>query len=107
MATLTFPPMQRCAGLVPTGCLSIWLQLACVLAATLPSLLALMGLHVSTAGALYSLVGGLVLSRFGLWQFDLSANQLIQEGVAEGELGTVCGVQVRRPQGRRACGLQH
>ena len=37
LATLTFPPLHRALGLVATGGLSIWLQLACVAGATLPS----------------------------------------------------------------------
>ena len=36
---------------------------------------------------------GMALSRFGLWLFDLSINQIIQENVAEEERGLVGGVQ--------------
>ncbi len=36
---------------------------------------------------------GMALSRFGLWLFDLSINQIIQENVAEEERGVVGGVQ--------------
>ena len=39
------------------------------------------------------LVAGLVLSRFGLWLFDLCVSQLIQQTAAPGTLGAVCGVQ--------------
>lgn len=40
-----------------------------------------------------ALVWGLVLSRFGLWSFDLAVNQLLQESVDAGSLGAVSGVQ--------------
>jgi hypothetical protein len=39
------------------------------------------------------LLFGMALSRFGLWLFDLSINQIIQESVAEEERGLVGGVQ--------------
>ena len=42
---------------------------------------------------MYALVWGLVLSRFGLWSFDLAANQLIQESADPAALGTINGVQ--------------
>ena len=80
-------------GLVATGALSIWLQLSCLLAATVPAVLAAVGVAVGARARTYALVWGLVLSRFGLWSFDLAANQLIQETVEQGALGTVNGVQ--------------
>lgn len=60
--------------------------------------------HVSTDGqqqdawrpqawAVRCLVTGVVASRTGLWMFDLAITQLVQERVAEHELGPVCGVQ--------------
>ncbi|XP_014662603.1 PREDICTED: solute carrier family 40 member 1-like isoform X3 [Priapulus caudatus] len=36
---------------------------------------------------------GTVLSRFGLWQIDLSMTQILQENVSETEIGIVNGVQ--------------
>lgn len=86
-ATLTFAALQRSVGLVGTGASAIWLQLACLLCATAP---AVAGLLIGTAGGrggLYALVWGLVVSRFGLWTFDLSVNQLIQEEVEHSVLG--------------------
>lgn len=41
----------------------------------------------SNALVTYSLLGGLIISRFGLWTFDLAVSQLLQEWVADGELG--------------------
>lgn len=37
--------------------------------------------------------------RWGLWTFDLSVTQLVQEGVPEEELGVTSGVQVREGRG--------
>lgn len=72
LATVTFPPLHRCLGLVATGSLSIWLQLACLLAGVAPALAAALGAAVGAAPRMYGLVWGLVLSRFGLWSFDLA-----------------------------------
>lgn len=93
LATLTFPLLHRWLGLVGTAGLSIWLQLACLLAGVAPALAAALGGGVSPAAHMYALVWGLVLSRFGLWSFDLCANQLMQETVGHAALGTVSGVQ--------------
>ncbi|GBG86775.1 hypothetical protein CBR_g42060 [Chara braunii] len=38
-------------------------------------------------------MGGIVLSRFGLWSFDLAVTQLMQETVHEAERGVVGGFQ--------------
>lgn len=72
LATVTFPPLHRGLGLVATGSLSIWLQLACLLAGVGPALGAALGTAVGAAPRMYALVWGLVLSRFGLWSFDLA-----------------------------------
>lgn len=93
LATVTFPPLHRCLGLVATGGLSVWLQLACLLAGLAPAVAAAMGAAVAAPARMYGLVWGLVLSRFGLWSFDLAANQLIQETVEHSALGAVSGVQ--------------
>ena len=45
------------------------------------------------AARVHARVWGLVLSRYGLWQFDLAANQLLQETVDSGDMGVVNGVQ--------------
>ncbi len=72
LATITFPLLHRGLGLVATGSLSIWLQLACLLAGVAPALAAALGAAVGAAPHMYALVWGLVLSRFGLWSFDLA-----------------------------------
>lgn len=76
-----------------TGGLAIWLQLACLLGGVLPAVAAALGAAVAARARMYALVWGLVLSRFGLWTYDLAANQLIQETVDPATLGTVSGVQ--------------
>lgn len=76
-----------------TGAVSIWLQLACLLAAVLPAVAAALGAALGARARLLALVWGLVLSRFGLWSFDLAANQLIQESADHASLATVNGVQ--------------
>jgi len=87
LATLTFPALQHTASLVATGAGAIWLQLACLLVATVPAVASLLGLAVGSRAVLLCLVWGLVLSRFGLWTFDLAVNQLIQESVEHSQLG--------------------
>ena len=72
LATITFPPLHRCLGLVATGGLSVWLQLACLLAGVAPAVAAALGAGIAPAPRMYALVWGLVLSRFGLWSFDLA-----------------------------------
>jgi len=42
---------------------------------------------------MHALVAGLILSRFGLWAFDLAVNQMIQETAEPEALGAVMGVQ--------------
>ena len=37
----------------------------------------------------YALLGGLIVSRFGLWTVDLAVSQLLQEWVADDELGAL------------------
>lgn len=93
LATILFPRLHRVLGLMAIGSISVWLQLACLLGAVLPSMAAKFGAAIGTKTRLYTLVWGLVLSRFGLWSFDLAVNQLIQESVELSALGTVSGVQ--------------
>ncbi|KAI3430443.1 hypothetical protein D9Q98_005038 [Chlorella vulgaris] len=94
LATLTFPPLHRRLGLVATATLSIWLQLACLLAAVVPSVAAAaLGAGIRPLVRRYALVCGLVLSRFGLWSFDLAVTQLMQETCQHASLGAVNGVQ--------------
>lgn len=116
MATVVFPALQRCGvGLVGAGVLGVSWQLSCLVAGVAPVVIAqaLAGSQADRpapsatapgfvdsghAGTLplhllYVLLLGLVLSRFGLWLFDLAVSQLQQELVPETELGAVSGVQ--------------
>jgi iron-regulated transporter 1 len=52
-----------------------------------PSLALAAGWRVPTPATTYTLVGGLIVSRFGLWTFDLAVAQMLQERVPDGELG--------------------
>ena len=73
--------------------MGIWCQTLALWAGITPSLLLKGGWALPNALITYSLVGGLVISRFGLWTFDLAVSQLLQEWVADSELGaprTLC-----------------
>ena len=74
------------AGLDVAGGLGIWFQLCCLVAAVSPVLISRLQ-HTSDAVAGHILVGGLIMSRLGLWLFDLSVNQMLQERVNKEEIG--------------------
>ena len=74
------------SGLARSGLLGIWSQLLCLATAILPAILSSY-MEVSNAVVTHFLVGGLVLSRLGLWLFDLCVNQLLQEEVPSHQLG--------------------
>lgn len=93
LATLTFPPLHRWLGLVPVGAAAIWLQLACLVGGAAPAVAAAAGAPVGNGARVHALVWGLVLSRYGLWTYDLAANQLVQETAEHASLGAVNGVQ--------------
>lgn len=93
LASSSFRPLCGRLGLVATGAAGIWLQLACLLAGVLPSVAAALGAAVLPRLRLMMLVWGLTLSRYGLWTFDLSVNQIIQETAEPASLGAVNGVQ--------------
>lgn len=93
LATLVFPLAQRTLGLVRAGAGAIAAQLVCLLLAAAPAMAAAAGAPLGAGLVTHALVGGLVLSRFGLWSFDLAVNQLIQEGTPSSMLGAVSGVQ--------------
>jgi len=98
-ATLFFPYLQRKLGLLRTAMLALWFQFLCLLfgVASSSSSPSPSAAATSSSGSSNNksilLVVGLVLSRFGLWTFDLAANQLIQETVHVDKLGRVNGVQ--------------
>lgn len=68
------------------GMWSIWFQLACVT-------MSFVGIVLDGIFALYILVGGVILSRVGLWVFDISVTQLMQLHIPEQYRGSVGGTQ--------------
>lgn len=95
VASVTFPLFRRCMQLKPSALAAIWIQLVCIS----PSLAVLVWPFHDTANraviASWLLIAGVITSRFGLWLFDLSVSQIMQETVPEHERGVVGGVQVR------------
>jgi iron-regulated transporter 1 len=110
-ATLVFPALHKKWGLVPTGAAAISAQLLCLVFAATPAIIlgtkppngeqeqggegtgSGSGSENPSVLVTRLLVLGLVLSRFGLWGFDLAVNQIIQETVSSTNLGAVNGVQ--------------
>lgn len=83
-------PLDRlpdAAGLLKTGMRGIWLQFLCLAGAVVPAVLAYWHWPIPNVVVTYAVVSGVVLSRFGLWLFDMAVNQLLQEWVPDDELG--------------------
>ena len=94
-ATFTFAPLQRRMGLARTGLLAIWGQLATLVLCLISAALAQPWLgdctilrddsqayhacHRSRALELGLLLAGTILARMGLWLFDLTVSQLLQQ----------------------------
>lgn len=83
--------VQRKCSLVTTGMWSILFQLVCIT-------VAFVSLFVLTAPQFYNfsmalLIGGVCLSRIGLWVFDMTVTQLQQEFIPDGVRGVVGGTQ--------------
>ena len=87
-----FPRFHARFSLRTTGILSNSFFLCCVLLGALPSI-ANMIAPVSETVRFNFLVWAIAISRFGLWLFDLSVTQILQEWVEEGQLGRVCATQ--------------
>ncbi len=69
-----------------TGIIGISFQLCCLLVAVSPLVIE----HIHTIPdiiVIHVLTVGLVASRFGLWLFDLTINQMLQERVAKEAIG--------------------
>ncbi|KAI5662989.1 hypothetical protein M9H77_22312 [Catharanthus roseus] len=86
-ATFLYPLLESHISTLRTGLWSIWSQwtclLVCVASIWIPSKL----------GAAYMLMSGVALSRLGLWMFDLSVIQQMQDHVPESDRCIVGGVQ--------------
>ena len=108
-ATLVFTPLQSRMGLKVTGGLGISWQLGCLAVGVLPVVLqhqqhvGVWGGSSSSSGSSVSsssrgqlvvllvMLCGLVLSRMGLWLFDLAVTQMQQDTTAAHELGECNG----------------
>ncbi|KAI3414484.1 Solute carrier family 40 protein [Psidium guajava] len=86
-ATLFYPFLHSRISTLRTGLWSIWCQwtflIMCVASIWVQNK------HLSV----YMLMGGVATSRLGLWMFDLSVTQLMQDNVPECDRGVVGGVQ--------------
>lgn len=88
--TTNFTPwMSRLvAGLPRAGAAGILLQVLALTVAVLPAALGrITSLPTSDDVVTHALVGGIIVSRFGLWLFDLCVSQIMQEAIPAHELG--------------------
>eukprot|EP00002_Diphylleia_rotans_P014498 TRINITY_DN2826_c0_g1_i4.p1 TRINITY_DN2826_c0_g1~~TRINITY_DN2826_c0_g1_i4.p1 ORF type:complete len:419 (+),score=69.45 TRINITY_DN2826_c0_g1_i4:170-1426(+) len=85
MGTYTYPYMSRRLGLQKTALVSIWFQLSMLLLPLSSPLLKDETLAVNM------LMIGVIISRVGLWTFDLAITQIVQESVAVKVQGVVNG----------------
>ncbi|XP_010039092.2 solute carrier family 40 member 2 isoform X1 [Eucalyptus grandis] len=86
-ATLIYPFLHSRISTLRTGLWSIWCQwtflIMCIASIWVQNK------HLSVS----MLMGGVATSRLGLWMFDLSVTQLMQDNVPECDRGAVGGVQ--------------
>ncbi|KAL6520673.1 hypothetical protein OROMI_032233 [Orobanche minor] len=86
-ATFGYPVFESRISTLRTGLWSIWSQWACLL-------LCVASIFVSgKISSAYLLMAGVALSRLGLWMFDLSVIQQMQDHVAESDRCVVGGIQ--------------
>ncbi|XP_075485947.1 solute carrier family 40 member 2-like isoform X1 [Primulina tabacum] len=86
-ATFLYPELQSHISTLRTGLWSIWSQWTCLL-------LCVASVFISNKiVAAYMLMSGVAASRLGLWMFDLSVIQQMQDHVAETDRCVVGGVQ--------------
>lgn len=87
------------AGLKASGVMGIWWQATSLIIAVVPVWLTQLGARLPASTTSHVLLGGLVASRFGLWLFDLSVSQMLQEWVPAEDVGelTVAHCIARSP----------
>ncbi|KAE8099092.1 hypothetical protein FH972_017100 [Carpinus fangiana] len=86
-ATFVYPVLQSRISTIRTGLWSIWSQWTCLL-------VCVGSIWVKNSVlAAYMLMAGVATSRLGLWMFDLSVIQQMQDNVPEAERCVVGGVQ--------------
>ncbi|KAI8609626.1 Ferroporti-1 [Chytriomyces sp. MP71] len=88
LATFTTKPLISRLGLFSTGLVGAWSQAVC-LSVAIVALFLPQGTVVATA----LFFAGVTLSRWGLWTFDMSETQILQERVEAGESGLISGVE--------------
>ncbi|CAH1446018.1 unnamed protein product [Lactuca virosa] len=86
-ATFLYPSMETRISTLRTGLWSIWSQWACLLVCV-----GSIWVKNNTTSA-YLLMAGVAASRLGLWTFDLSVIQQMQDQVSESDRAVVGGVQ--------------
>ncbi|XP_059668099.1 solute carrier family 40 member 2-like isoform X2 [Cornus florida] len=86
-ATFLYPILQSHVSTLRTGLWSIWSQWTCLLVCVASTFIQ------NNLIAAYILMGGVALSRLGLWMFDLSVIQQMQDQVPESDRCVVGGVQ--------------
>lgn len=86
-ATVVYPMLQSRISTLRTGLWSVWSQWICLLVCV--GSIWVKNNHVSA----YILMAGVATSRFGLWMFDLSVIQQMQDVVPESDRCIVGGVQ--------------
>lgn len=116
MSTFIYPQLQKSKGVVMTGGIAIWLQLSLLGLCLLSTAWSepgdcrpggcgrLQEIYVDGLNSgdicersrnveLGLLLTGIITSRLGLWMFDLSVSQMLQEEVDDSVLGIVNGTQ--------------
>ncbi|PON53590.1 Ferroportin [Parasponia andersonii] len=86
-ATIVYPILQSRLSTLRTGLWSIWSQWICLLVCVA----SIWARHNILSA--YMLMAGVALSRLGLWSFDLSVIQQMQDNVHESDRCVVGGVQ--------------
>eukprot|EP00898_Chlorokybus_atmophyticus_P002489 jgi/Chlat1/3240/Chrsp22S03423 len=92
LATFIYPIMTNKVKPLRSGLRSIWAQASAQSVVCLIPCVVAIYVQSARASAVLLIVG-VIFSRVGLWSFDLSVTQLVQEVVPEHERGVVGGVQ--------------
>jgi iron-regulated transporter 1 len=87
VATTTTPHLVQKLGVESAGVKYLWFMWACILPCTLAAFLS-----YKNPNFLWVVIASVILSRFGLWGFDLCVTQMLQERVEQ--IGAINGVQV-------------
>ncbi|KAH6568959.1 hypothetical protein BASA62_005152 [Batrachochytrium salamandrivorans] len=89
LATVCYSSLVRFMRIIPLGNVSLWLQTLCIGCSCVPFIIDPSFGAVSIA--IFSF--GIIVSRFGLWIFDLVQTQILQESFAE-DAGMAFGIQM-------------